>query len=891
MAHTTVTKAYSANTGAANTYSYSGSFDVFKGTEVAVELDNVALTYTASTINESASPREYTVDTTAKTIHVGGATLSSGTLILRPETDMGSPTARATYSPGASITSADLNNNQLQLMRKAMEYNEQKLSTTGGTMTGDLTMGEDQTIIFEGATDDAYETTLTVTDPTADRTITLPNVTGTVVTTGDTATVTATMLAANSVDSSELVDGSIDASHIGADQVTTAKIADSNVTTAKIANDAITGAKIADDSIDSEHLVADSIDAEHYGPGTVDTTALGADAVTGAKVADDAIDSEHYTDGSIDTAHIADLNVTTAKIAADAITGAKVADDAIDSEHYTDGSIDTAHLAADAVTGAKIADDALDSEHYTDGSIDTAHLAADCVTGAKIADDALDSEHYTDGSIDAAHIASNAVTTAKINADAVTGAKIADDALDSEHYTDGSIDAAHLASDSVTTAKIADDAVTFAKIGCEQTTISDTDTSIPTSGAVVDYVAAAITPLGGFEAIATEDVFPTTVPAAGVIVSIADATEISVNSSGVATNCRTDGNGSDNVTINGFPSILRGGVGSNADPYILPASSGLLVVSTGSSHTYNYHRLVATTEDIKLLSDTVESFKARYRVASSAPGSDNTDGDIYYNTSNDTLYVYDGSQWEESVTTTPGDDTVTGAKIVDDAIDSEHYTDGSIDTAHLAADAITGAKIADDSIDSEHYVDGSIDTAHLAADAVTGAKVADDAIDSEHYVDGSIDAAHIASNAVTTAKINADAVTGAKVADDAIDSEHYTDGSIDTAHIADDQVTLAKMAGLARGKIIYGDSSGNPAALAIGTSGYTLISDGTDISWGEAAAGAAGGGSDKIFWENGQTVTTNYTITNNTNAGTFGPVTINAGVTVTIGSGEYWVII
>ena len=35
-------------------------------------------------------------------------------------------------------------------------------------------------IVFEGATDDAYETTLVVTDPTADRTITLPNLTGTV---------------------------------------------------------------------------------------------------------------------------------------------------------------------------------------------------------------------------------------------------------------------------------------------------------------------------------------------------------------------------------------------------------------------------------------------------------------------------------------------------------------------------------------------------------------------------------------------------------------------------------------------------------------------------------------------------------------------------------------
>ena len=109
-------------------------------------------------------------------------------------------------------------------MRKALEYDDTKMSSTGDTMTGHLTMGEAQTIIFEGATDDGYETTLTVTDPTADRTITLPNVTGTVVTTGDTATVTATMLAADSVDSSELVDGSIDTSHFAAGSVNAAAI-------------------------------------------------------------------------------------------------------------------------------------------------------------------------------------------------------------------------------------------------------------------------------------------------------------------------------------------------------------------------------------------------------------------------------------------------------------------------------------------------------------------------------------------------------------------------------------------------------------------------------------------------------------------------------------------
>ena len=47
---------------------------------------------------------------------------------------------------------------------------------------------------LRGSSDNSFETTLTVTDPTADRTITLPNVTGTVVTTGDTGSVTSTMI-------------------------------------------------------------------------------------------------------------------------------------------------------------------------------------------------------------------------------------------------------------------------------------------------------------------------------------------------------------------------------------------------------------------------------------------------------------------------------------------------------------------------------------------------------------------------------------------------------------------------------------------------------------------------------------------------------------------------
>jgi len=119
MAHTQVTKTYSENTGAANTFSYSGSFDTFIATEVVVLLDDVALTYQSGTIDESASPRQYTVDSTLKTIHIGGANLSSGTIIIKPVTNVDS--ARATYSAGSSITSNDLNNNQTQVLRKLLE--------------------------------------------------------------------------------------------------------------------------------------------------------------------------------------------------------------------------------------------------------------------------------------------------------------------------------------------------------------------------------------------------------------------------------------------------------------------------------------------------------------------------------------------------------------------------------------------------------------------------------------------------------------------------------------------------------------------------------------------------------------------------------------------------
>jgi hypothetical protein len=84
-------------------------------------------------------------------------------------------------------------------VKAAYDLANAALPKAGGTVTGDITLGVNIGIQFEGTTNDANEIRLIGADATADRTITLPNVTGTVVTTGDSGTVTSAMIANNSI--------------------------------------------------------------------------------------------------------------------------------------------------------------------------------------------------------------------------------------------------------------------------------------------------------------------------------------------------------------------------------------------------------------------------------------------------------------------------------------------------------------------------------------------------------------------------------------------------------------------------------------------------------------------------------------------------------------------
>ena len=169
----------------------------------------------------------------------------------------------------------------------------------------------------------------------------------------------------------------------------------------------------------------------------------------------------------------------------------------------------------------------------------------------------------------------------------------------------------------------------------KQTTITNSDNHFPTSGAVVDFVANQIAPVGGLEVIADEDSFPATQPVSGVVISISNADGLVINSSGVATNARTVGSGSDNVTINNFPTSLRNKTLSN--------ELGLLVSSTGASQVYNYHKLLAKETDVLQLSEDINDFNNRYRVVDTNPTSDNDAGDLIFNRGTQKLLVYNAT--------------------------------------------------------------------------------------------------------------------------------------------------------------------------------------------------------------------------------------------------------
>ena len=405
-------------------------------------------------------------------------------------------------------------------------------------------------------------------------------------------------------------------------------------------------------------------------------------------------------------------------------------------------TLDSGSIANEAINNVYIAALSQTNNSIPEDVIDSANLKSNAVTTAKITNDAVNNDKIANNAVQASQINASAVTEAKLNSNAVTTTKIADNAITTAKITDANVTEVKLASNSVTTAKIADDAVTIAKIAdaaiivnseqsghtpddntfyttsAANTRFLNKDTSelinsgqswtsnddfIATTAAIDARVIDLVDDVGGFVPIANETSFPNANPdvnnGIGTIVSIsALASTQTANSSGVISISNGTVGGS-TVTINNC--------GANAS---FAAGFGLLVESTTTLHTYNFHRLVPkatevttvaskateigrlgtadavsdmntlgttqTVSDMNTLAaisglDTlasnsanvttvannvtgVNSFAERYRVASSAPTTSLDVGDLYFDTTANELKVYKSSGWAAAGSTVNG---------------------------------------------------------------------------------------------------------------------------------------------------------------------------------------------------------------------------------------------
>jgi len=99
----------------------------------------------------------------------------------------GQTASNISFTASGSISATDV-------QAALQELDIEKLGAASPTFTGTVLLGQNAVLAFEGSADDGSELTITCANPTADRTITFPDITGTVITTGDTGTVTSTMI-------------------------------------------------------------------------------------------------------------------------------------------------------------------------------------------------------------------------------------------------------------------------------------------------------------------------------------------------------------------------------------------------------------------------------------------------------------------------------------------------------------------------------------------------------------------------------------------------------------------------------------------------------------------------------------------------------------------------
>ena len=236
------------------------------------------------------------------------------------------------FSPTGNVAATDV-------QAAIEELDTEKASLAGPTFTGTTTfsgnvnLGTAASLVFEGSSADDYETTFSITNPTADRTLVFPDISGTLVTSGDTGTVTNGMLAGSialtklaNLTSGQLIVGN--SSNVPTAVTLSGDATISSTGALTIADDAITAAKLADTSVTAASYTNASITVDAQGritaassgsagnPGTV--TSIDVTGGTGLTSSGGPITSSGAITVNLDNTAVTAGSYTLASITVDA---------------------------------------------------------------------------------------------------------------------------------------------------------------------------------------------------------------------------------------------------------------------------------------------------------------------------------------------------------------------------------------------------------------------------------------------------------------------------------------------------------------------------------------------------------------------------------------------
>ena len=322
-----------------------------------------------------------------------------------------------------------------------------------------------------------------------------------------------------------------------------------------------------------------------------------------------------------------------------------------------------------------------------------------------------------------------------------------------------------------------------------------------------------------------------------------------------------------------------------------------MVVSTGSSNTYDYHQAMIRESDFVQLSDDINDFNSRYRIAGSAPGSDNDAGDLYFDTGTDKMYVRNAANNAWGEVTSTGDFKYlflcpaggSGAPTFNGSIATYDLREGS--NSGSAASVTNAAQLlvsingvvqkanTGTSAPAEGFalVDANtiIFSANLPASASVFIHQAGSAVSIPVPGDNTVSTVKIQNLAVSTGKIADQAVTLAKLP--------HGDGSSNGKYLRSNNgadptwetVSQYSTPLTTRGDLLYRDASGDQR-LAKGTDGQFLKIGANDPVWADVIGAVANG----CIYENDQTISADHTIASGKGAHSVGPITVNATVTV-----------